>query len=221
MGNNKNGGSAAKKTLSIIGIIICSPLTLISFIALITGFTSGASDTITIAIIFLLLFGTGEFFSIRYISKNKEPSNKPKNTLPNFRTINCKLKHTYGLPVMQNTKCRITGTVKGIQIFAQGTSFMIERNKIVDVSKQKEIQTSTQQVSSAGGAVAGALMFGALGAMVGGRAKSKKITTRTNYLVITYKKDDSIQYIAFEYLPKAQQLIRAYKQFSNTQRVTL
>ena len=51
--------------------------------------------------------------------------------------------------------------------------------------------------SSIGGAIGGAIAFGALGAMIGGRAKKKEIRTATTYLIVTYEKEDSINYIAF------------------------
>ena len=34
--------------------------------------------------------------------------------------------------------------------------------------------------------------------MIGGRAKNKKTKTVSQYLIITYKKDDNLQYIGFE-----------------------
>ena len=55
----------------------------------------------------------------------------------------------------------------------------------------------THFVSSVGDAVAGAALFGTVGAAIGGRVKEKKI--KANYIVITYKKDEEVSYIVLEY----------------------
>lgn len=53
--------------------------------------------------------------------------------------------------------------------------------------------------SSISGAVGGAILFGPLGAMVGGRAKQKTSKVVTYYLVVTYQGDnEDIKYISFE-----------------------
>jgi len=53
-------------------------------------------------------------------------------------------------------------------------------------------------VSNAGGAVAGGMMFGALGALIGGREKEKTIRNVTIYLIITYQGNEKEEYIAFD-----------------------
>ncbi len=56
-----------------------------------------------------------------------------------------------------------------------------------------------QAVSSVGGAIAGGVMFGPLGAIIGGRAKNKKVKTVTRYFIITYINDqEEIKYIGFD-----------------------
>ena len=56
-----------------------------------------------------------------------------------------------------------------------------------------------QIVSSVGGAIAGGFMFGTLGAVIGGRAKTKKVKTVTKYLIITYTNNKGeISYIGFD-----------------------
>lgn len=44
----------------------------------------------------------------------------------------------------------------------------------------------------------GAVLFETLGAMIGGRAKQKKIRTIEDYFIITYQKDGAADYISFK-----------------------
>lgn len=60
------------------------------------------------------------------------------------------------------------------------------------------MEISKQYVSSIGGAVGGALLFGPVGAVIGGRAKQKKSKNVTNYLIITYTDNNEIKYLGFE-----------------------
>lgn len=110
-----------------------------------------------------------------------------------------KADHIAGLPLGEGTKC---------EIYLFPTHFVIKRNKIayklpmtklkdVAVKTEKEIQTS--YVSSVGGAVGGAALFGTVGAMVGGRAKKKTDTKIDEYLIFSYDKrgDGKIKFISF------------------------
>lgn len=64
------------------------------------------------------------------------------------------------------------------------------------IKTDTEIQQ--QYISSVGGAVGGAVLFGPLGAMIGGRAKKKTIKNEVHrYLIITYQSPE-IKYIGFE-----------------------
>ena len=64
---------------------------------------------------------------------------------------------------------------------------------------KSETEIQQQYVSSVGGAVGGAVLFGPLGAMIGGRAKKKTDTTTTYYMIITYKNaENNIAYIGFD-----------------------
>ena len=48
-----------------------------------------------------------------------------------------------------------------------------------------------------GGAIGGAVLFGPLGAMIGGRAKERQTITVEKYLVFTYEDNEELKYIAF------------------------
>lgn len=76
--------------------------------------------------------------------------------------------------------------------------FELEKNKITDMCIKTDREIEQQYVSSVGGAVGGAVLFGAVGAIIGGRAKKKTVKNEIhNYFIITYQSPD-IKYIGFE-----------------------
>lgn len=72
------------------------------------------------------------------------------------------------------------------------------KNKVTDVSIKSETEINQQYVSSIGGAVAGSMLFGPLGAIIGGRSKKKNIRNTSIYLIFTYIKDNKVNYITFD-----------------------
>ena len=61
-----------------------------------------------------------------------------------------------------------------------------------------EHEVISKTTSSAGGAVAGAMLFGPLGAAIGGRAKTSNTYKFTDYLIFTYKdKSGEIAYMGY------------------------
>lgn len=106
--------------------------------------------------------------------------------------------HVSGLPIAENVKCNIFSCPEHYEISVNGNSFTLSKSKVIDVAIKTDVEISKQMVSSVGGAVAGAVVFGPLGAIIGGRAKEKKSKTISNYLIFTYKSDDEIKYIGFD-----------------------
>lgn len=98
----------------------------------------------------------------------------------------------------QGTACEARYNTDQITLSASGQEFILDASKMIDVSvmTQKEIQT--QYVSSIGGAVAGAVLLGPLGAIIGGAASKKKITNKKKYLVIAYISDGETKYLVFD-----------------------
>ena len=110
-------------------------------------------------------------------------------------TLDAKLKHISGLPIPENQICNVYSLTEEYKFEANGLSINLQKNKITDLSV-KTNQEITKGVSSIGGAVAGGVLLGPLGAIYGGRAKN--VSTKTKYLVITYLKDEEVKYITFE-----------------------
>ena len=74
----------------------------------------------------------------------------------------------------------------------------METSKLLDVSVMTQTEIQKQYVSSVGGAVAGAVLLGPIGAIIGGRATKKTVNNTSKYLVITYISDEETKYIVFD-----------------------
>lgn len=108
-------------------------------------------------------------------------------------------KHTYGLPVAEGLFCTIQAYTDHFDFYFGNVHISLANEKIIDVCTKSETEIQQQYVSSVGGAVGGAVLFGPLGAMIGGRAKKKTDTTTTYYMIITYKNaENNIAYIGFD-----------------------
>lgn len=107
------------------------------------------------------------------------------------------LTHEAGLPIAENILCKIDYFKDKIVIEGSGTIFNLSTDKIMDISIKTDTEIETFYNSSIGGAVAGAFVLGPLGAMIGGRRKKKEVKKTENFLVITYDKDDEVNFIVF------------------------
>lgn len=84
------------------------------------------------------------------------------------------------------------------EINANGMTFNLDKQKVTDVCIKTDTEIQQQYVSSAGGAVGGALLFGPLGAIIGGRAKKKKSKMVFRYLIVTYMSENEVKYVGFD-----------------------
>ncbi|MCL2627113.1 MAG: hypothetical protein FWD44_00235 [Oscillospiraceae bacterium] len=154
-------------------------------------------------IIFLLILAATivclVVFARMYISDNKKRNQNTQDTLADKNAlVMVVLPHTAGLPVAEKTTCTIYYCEDNIEINASGVQFRLDLSKIHDISIKTDIEIQKQLVSSAGGAVGGAMLFGAFGALMFGRIKKGQIKTVSHYLIFTYSTDSGVDYIAFE-----------------------
>lgn len=110
--------------------------------------------------------------------------------------------------------CKLTCLRSRIIIQANGQEFNLQTDKLIDVSIMTNTEIQKQYVSSAGGAVAGAMLLGPIGAILGGSASKRSIKTNTKYLIFTYLADVQTKYILFDVTKKTPQAKRLVKQFS-------
>lgn len=107
--------------------------------------------------------------------------------------------HIDGLPIAENLLCEVFSYPDRIEFKSGSTNIKLSRDKISDMCIKTDTDIQNQAVSSIGGAITGGFMFGTLGAIIGGRTKTKKIKTITKYLIITYTNSQGgISYLGFD-----------------------
>lgn len=165
----------------------------------------------------LLMFVIGGGFIISGVKKRKkkkqEEQERAKRRELGIQGIQWKaeLLHTNGLPLAENTKCSLVFENGQLTMTGAGQQFTLAADKITDISITTDREIQKSYTSSVGGAVGGAVLFGPLGAMIGGRAKEKQSTVVTNYLIITYQSDGEVKYIGFNLQNYAHSVIAAKK----------
>lgn len=194
-----------------MGWMIALAFSILMTIGEIIGCTTSTQDTgMYVALVMFIILDI--VFAVKYRnSKNgvsqrkKEEKKKRKEELNKKNQENKELekrrimgKHQTGLPIAQDVVCRITNQDDEFQISGGGNDFVLRKDKISEISVMTDTEIQKQYVSSIGRAVAGGVVFGPLGAMVGGRAKEKKTKTKTYYLIFTYVSDNEIHYMSFE-----------------------
>jgi len=158
------------------------------------------------------------FCVVMVVASSKAKKKVKKELKSKGATLYIALPHTAGLPVAEHTLCQLYSYPDKIEINAKGTQFNLMKNKITDISMTSDMDIQKQYVSSAAGAVGGAMLFGAVGALIGGRVKEKKIKEVHHYLIFTYEKEGSVDYIAFDatasFIP-AKKFIDEFRSLSN------
>ncbi|TGE37640.1 hypothetical protein E4K67_12965 [Desulfosporosinus fructosivorans] len=108
--------------------------------------------------------------------------------------------HQVGLPLSEGAEVKIERDYNEdtLTITGGGNTFRLAFSKITDATIKTDVEIEKFYVSSVGGAIGGAALFGPLGAMIGGRVREKKSTTTMHYLIITYLKDGEVSYVGFD-----------------------
>lgn len=128
-------------------------------------------------------------------------------------------KHINGLNILENAQCEVLLYPDRYEFKSGTLKFNLSKSKVIDVTVKTDREIQQQYVSSIGGAVAGGVLFGPLGAIIGGRAKKKAIKTYSSYLIITYKDNGNIKYIGFDVTNapfKAKKFESEFKKNNNT-----
>lgn len=151
-------------------------------------------ETSSIVILLIIIISVAYFVDKK--SKNRKTIHEAKKTKD--ATLFLKLPLFQGLAVPQNTLCDIFSCPTYYEFKLSNTTFKLDKNKVQDVSLKTDKEIQKYYTSSVGGAIGGAVLLGPLGAMIGGRTKKKIDTTVKTYLIFTYLKDNTVQYISFD-----------------------
>lgn len=109
-----------------------------------------------------------------------------------------KAKHMAGLPIAEGAEIFVYRCKDKVLFERNQDTIELEISKVRDILIKTDVEIKKSYVSSAGGAVGGYVLFGPLGAMIGGRAKEKKSTIMEKYLIFGYEKDGDLDYISME-----------------------
>lgn len=155
----------------------------------------------------------------------KEGKKKMKNLKNQGLSVYAAFHHVNGLPLAENLLCEVFSYPDRIEFKAGTTNIKLAREKITDMCLKFDIEIQNQAVSSIGGAIAGGVMFGTLGAIIGGRAKNKKVKTTTQYLIITYTGEQGeLKYIGFDIKnnpPSAAKLVKEFRELNTNSGVQI
>lgn len=111
-------------------------------------------------------------------------------------------KHVSGLKgLATGTECKLIFNEDHIFIEGGGGSFRLSFEKVIDVTITTDVEFQKSYVSSVGGAVGGAALFGTAGAMIGGRTKEKTSRVVEHYAIVSYVKDGAIDCLSFHLPP--------------------
>ncbi len=120
--------------------------------------------------------------------KRKELKDKQKESKEKGTEILAKISvhHVEGLPISEKTSCKLVLTSNNLSIIGGGTNFniAISQLKAAELKTDKEIANIVH--SSAVKGIAGGLLFGPIGLVVGARATSKEKKTYKHYLILNY-----------------------------------
>lgn len=228
-----------KKMFTILTIVILTCLVLFSelffFVGIATSMTDmaifgGISGAILLIPDIILIKKVSEYKKTikqdridmplqetKVVQKQRSTSKSSVNTGRGkfFHYVKYRFTHVLGLPVMEGAICSVRSEYDKITIKTQGTVLTLNKNRITYIGKENNIQKYAQAVSSVGGAIAGSMLFGGIGAALGGRVKSRNFLSKRQYLVIAYiGEDDVVKYIVFDYIPQAIMLIIDFKLFN-------
>ncbi|MFY0521311.1 hypothetical protein ACOMCU_26325 [Lysinibacillus sp. UGB7] len=109
-----------------------------------------------------------------------------------------KAKHMAGLPIAEGAEIFVYRCKDKVIFERNQDTVELEINKVRDILLKTDVEIQKSYVSSAGGAVGGYVLFGPLGAMIGGRTKEKKSTITEKYLIFGYEKNGELDYISME-----------------------
>ncbi|MFJ7667423.1 hypothetical protein ACIQXI_09955 [Lysinibacillus sp. NPDC097195] len=133
----------------------------------------------------------------RFERESEIPGSKARQQKLNADTC-IQVKHMAGLPIAEGAEIFVYRCENKVIFERNQDTIELDILKVRDILIKTDVEIQKSYVSSTGGAVGGYVLFGALGAMIGGRAKEKTSTIIEKYLIFAYEKGNELDYISME-----------------------
>lgn len=179
-----------KKFLRGIGIAVCTMELLAGVVFFVNPTIAGMDhmDRPIIALIAIMML----FFLFLLLRKKQPPKEPPIRTDGVLHEVS--VYHISGLPMSQDSLCKIQHYPDCIRFIQEMIDVKLPLNKIKDLGMKSETEIQEQYIANPGGAIAGAMLFGPLGALIGGKEKKKTKRTSSTYFSIMYQKDQESEF---------------------------
>ena len=180
---------------------------------------STLSEMLPLFILIAFLFAIIIFCTYMAVKTTKMQKDAKKERKEIMKANNASLMETFihfsGLPIPEGVACKVISLPDRYDFIANGATISLSKNKVTDICLKSDAEIQKQYVSSAAGAVGGALLFGPVGALIGGRVKEKKTKQIFTYLIFTYETNGELKYLALDVtysVPKALKYKEEFKQ---------
>ena len=124
-----------------------------------------------------------------------------------------------GLNLPEGAPCMAIALRSRVVFTALGQEYSLPADRIISASVMTKRQMQRQYVSNAGGALAGAMLLGPVGALIGGYAGRRSISSSAKYLIFTYQDGEEIKYIVFDATGKGSQANRFKRRYKERRRM--
>lgn len=104
--------------------------------------------------------------------------------------------HLYGLPVSELAVCDVW-ECKNCLVFYCGHPYVLNYSKIINAEYMSQTEVTKHYYDDATGAIAGGLMFGPIGALIGGGTEVDEETKYRYFVRITYKSENGTNDVLF------------------------
>lgn len=168
-----------KRIVAVFCFVIC-------FVGVLTIITKPAnsSESIFPTVVTLL---AGLLF---WRSSKKQPASKIKGG-GIHRPDLAGMRHVEGLPLAEKTHCSLNLDGERLIVSGGGSEFTLNLSQIGAAEIKTDVEIAHIVSSSAAKGIAGGLLFGPIGLVVGSRAKSKEKRTATPYLIINFTNSEN------------------------------
>ena len=180
-------------------LIIGSVFFLFCLIGIAALFMPGAGDILVIGIVLLSLLLFCSIYLIVLGAKQVYKKKKRKALQKKLGAIDsATFTHIAGLPFADGAECNVLLDNEEYIFERTGTLVHLPFAKVQDVACKTKKEIQHNYVSSIGGAIGGAYLFGPIGAMIGGRTKKITNVKTEKFFMVAYEKDGETAYVAFD-----------------------